>query len=1216
MRIFRWIHCLIVLALMAVFASAQTPTGTIEGAVTDNTGAAIQGASITIVQTATNGTRTTLTDASGRFVIPFVEPGTYTVGVEAKGFRSAKQDEVVVQVTETRAVNFKLTVGSVAETVQVNATAESLDVDTSTLGETIQSDTLLDLPDNGRNPFDFAALVPGVNTTGGASTPHIGGSRNGNNEQQIDGMTNILPENNVGNNSTAYQPIMDSVQEINVQTSSLSAEYGRYSGGTISLITKSGTNQLHGSFFEFIQNGAMDAVPYGSPGVVNTNKKPDQHQYQTGGTIGGPIVLPGYNGHNKSFFFFDYENQHQAQGSTSNYSVPNPNWLSGDFTGIYGATTPSLFDPYQQPTQDANGNYVRAPLVGDDGSYNKIPARYLASSGSQIAQAALKYFPSPNRSGSGTNNLYNNFQQTGSVPNDYWHYDAKIDQDVTKKWHSFLRFSQWYGDSSVLNDYGNAASPGNYGGATNYNELSVSFNNTVTFSDKLLGEFRLGFSKSNSNRVPIGGNFNPTQLGFSSSYAAEAALDGQIFPHFGFSGNGGFSDLGPLGYEPLQEDPLAADLNASIVKIIGGHSIKVGGEFRELRLNFYQYTYPSGTFTADDSWTRQYPQTQDSTGFSVASLLLGLPSGGDLSNDPKVISTSQYVALYAQDDWKVSPKLTLNFGLRWDTDIPREEQNNQMTFWNPFAPSPLQSSSVASNVTASGVTCPACGNLLGTMSIVGMKGAQYGRRQGPVQKNDFGPRLGMAYNPTPRIVVRAGGGLVYQGSAMQAAGTSGAPGIEGFSTQTNFSPSFTNQDNPPIADLGNPFPNGFNSPQAKSSTCLASAACIQGIDIGNQLQQSYFDSYRTPYEIEWNANVQYSLPGDIKFELGYLGQRGLFLINGDPGQPYDQLSPSLLSQYGCIPGAASSACGLLTQVANPFYGIIGTFPYTLTGTSLGSSATVPQGQLLKHWPQYTNVSSFRKPGARSIYNAFTLRADKQFSHGLAFTFSFTDGRDYNNGASSVNYLGAASQTYADQYNPGAEWGIGAQNISYDIAATARYELPFGRGKMFLNSGGSAENVFVNGWQIVAENRWNTGTPIVPSSFDNGTTAESLWANNAPFSQRPELVPGQKTKIADQSYRQWFNPIAFAKPASFVIGNAPRTLGTVNNPSYEDLDAALEKNTRFKERYNAQIRLELFNALNHPVLSGPNTSITSGQFGQITGYSNTQRLIQVAAKFVF
>jgi hypothetical protein len=1214
MRHIRRFICLTVLAFLGVFAMAQT-TGTIQGVVTDKTGAAVQGASITIVRGDTNEARKTSTDSAGRYSIPFVQPGIYTVTVEAASFRPAKQDNIVVEVAGTRPVDFKLDVGQVTETVEVSATTENLDVDTSSLGETIQSQAILELPDNGRNPFDFALLVPGVNNVGSASTPHIGGSRNANNEESIDGMTNILPENNVGNNSSAYTPVEDSVQEVTVQTSVLAAERGRFSGGTIDLLTKSGTNQFHGSFFEFIQQGALDAVPFGSPGVKNTGKKPDMHQYQTGGTIGGPIIK------NRAFFFFDYEDSRAMAGAVSTYSVPNPAWFGGDFTSLFGATTPMLFDP---DTAAPTAPYQRQPFQDASGRFNVIPASRL----SPVATAALPFYPKPNVPGAGT---YNNYQQTGTVPTDYWHFDMRLDGDVSKKWHSFLRYSEQHQTGSTLNDYNNAASPGNYGGTYHQNQFQGTFNNTVTFTPTLLGEFRYGLSKDTYNRLPVGGSFDPTKLGFDSGFGTQSGLEGQMFPHFGFGGNGGFSDLGPLGYEEFQEDPLAQTINASLVKIAHGHSFKVGGEFRELRLNFYQWSYPSGTFSSDDGWTREFPQSSDSTGFSVASLLLGLPNYGDISEDEKSISTSQYWAFYGQDDWKVSPKLTLNLGLRYDWEVPHQEQRNQLSFWNPNAASPLGSVS-----PASGVSCPACGKLLGAMTVVGTPGAQYGDRQGPIQKKDFGPRFGMAYNPTPKVVVRAGAGIVFQASALQAAGTTGAPGNEGFATQTNFSPSFNSEDGPPRASLYSPdpiltasartpFPDGYNTPQGHQSACVASVACIQGIDLGTQLQNSFFDSYRTPYSIQWNGNVQFAAPGGVKIEVGYLANKGVFLINGDPGKPYDQLSTTTLAQYGCTPGASAAkdsnpstpGCHIMDQVANPFQGIIGTFPYTLGGTALGGNATVPLGQLLKRYPQYSNVSSFRKPGAASMYNGFTFRADKNFSHGLTFTLAFTDGREYDNGASSVNYLGAASQTYADEYNPRAEWGIGAQNVSYQISGSFLYELPFGHGKPFLNSAGGGANLLINGWQISGIENWNTGTPIVLGSFDNGTTAGALWGGNAPFSQRVAWN-GISAKEQSPSYKQWFNPNVFSKPISYQIGNAPRALADVNNPSYQNLDFQLAKNTRWgtNERYNVQCRLEMFNAFNHPVLSGPNTGITSGQFGVISGYTNNARRLQLAAKFNF
>jgi hypothetical protein len=1246
MKQLRWIFYLTTIALVGVFAPAQTPTGTIQGLVTDKTGAVVQGASITIVLTTTNEERQTTADSAGRYVIPFVQPGNYTVTVEAKGFRSAKQDNILVQVSETRPVDFKLDVGTVSQTIEVSATTENLDVDTSSLGQTIQSQAILELPDNGRNPFDFALLVPGVNNgpgnsnSEGASTPHIGGSRNANNEQMIDGMTNILPENNVGNNSSAYTPVEDSIQELNVQTSVLPAESGRFSGGVISLVTKSGTNQFHGSFYEFIQQGAMDAIPFGG------NAKPDMHQYQTGGTVGGPILK------NRAFFFFDYENSRASAGSSATYSVPDPAWINGDFTSIFPSTSDPksavLYDP------DTYGNTtpgLRDAFRDASGNYNVLPASRI----SKVAQNALALFPAPNANNgklvSSGFSTYNNFVQTASVPTDYWHFDSKEDVDVTKNWHSFLRYSQSHQTGSAFNDYGTAGSPGGYGGNYHTSSYSGAFNNTVTFTPSLLGEFSYGFSRTIYDRLPLGAGFDPTTLGFDSGFSSQAGLEGKMMPHFSFGGNGGFSDLGPQGYEEFQEDPTAQTISGSLVKIAHGHSFKVGGEYRALRLNFFQWAYPSGTFGSSDQWTRQDPGTQASDGFSIASLLLGLPDSGDISEDARVITTSQYWAFYGQDDWKVSPKLTLNIGLRYDFEIPREEEKNQLSYLDLNAPSPLQgqSSTIIANLkvpadpTANPPTaaytesCPSCGSLLGAMNLVNTPGARYGRRQGPTQEKDFGPRFGLAYNATPKVVIRAGVGLVFQPSALQAAGTDGGGGLDGFSTQTNFQPSVTGEKGAPLATLyandpnvsaANqvPFPSGYNTPQAHTAACLASAACVQGIDVGNNIggNGSLFGSYRNPYSIQWNGNVQFAAPGGLKIEIGYLANKGLFLIDGDPGLPLDQLPTSTLQQYGCTPGAQTTAkggtCTLLDDVSNPFYSTIGTSfsaatPYYQSALPLGGT-TVKRGQLLKRFPQYASILSFRKPDGASMYNGFTLRADKNMSHGLTFTLAFTDGREFDNGASSVNYLGAASQTFGDEYNRKAEWGIGAQNIDYQIAGSFLYVLPFGHGREFLNTGGGAEDRIVGGWQLSGIENWSTGTPIVLTGVDNGSTAEALYGGNAPAKQRAEMtsfsaVPQNKSKS------QWINPLAFTEPAAFVIGNAPRALPNLNNPSYQDLDLQLAKNTPITERIKVQFRLEAFNAFNHPVLSNPAVDITNPKtFGTISGYTNSARRLQVAAKVSF
>jgi hypothetical protein len=1185
--------------------------------VTDKNGAAVTGATITVVKTATNESRQTKTDSGGRYVIPFVQPGNYTITADAKGFNSSKEENVLVQVTETRPVDFQLAVGSVTQSVEVIATADVLDTDTSTLGQTIQSSEMLQLPDINRNIFDFAMLVPGVNNTGGASTPHIGGARNGNNEQLIDGMTNILPENNVGNNESAYQPVEDSIQEVNVQTSVLPAEYGRFSGGTISLITKSGSNKFHGSYFEFIQEGSLDATPFGAIGQPRTGPKPDMHLYDSGGTVGGPILR------DRAFFFFDYEKIDNAGGGFGQYHVPDPAVYGGDFTSLFGSTTPVLFDPDTVAKDPTTGVYVRQPFV-TNGEYNVIPANRI----SPVMQKLIAYFPKPNLTPTTADG--NNYQTTQSIPSGSWHFDTREDVDVTKNWHSFLRYSMLHQTSTVLNDYNNAASPGGYGGAGHGYDYSGAFDNTFTISASLLAELRYGYSKATFNRIPVGGTFDLAAAGFDSGFIGYAQA--QQFPWFNFNGgtnNGNYSDLGPQGYETYQEDPLAQSINGSLIKILGGHTIKVGGEFRALRLNFYQWSVPTGQYGVSDSWTRQLPQTEDgATGYSVASFLMGLPDSGYMTHDTALINSSQYVGFYGQDDWKASSKLTINLGLRYDFEVPRVDQNNNLSFWDPTVPSPLQaavpSGELAANLKTNGETCPSCGNLMGAMTLVGTPGAKYGRRQGPTEKTDFAPRLGMAYNATPKVVVRAGAGIVFAPSGMQAAGPSGDAGVDGFSTQTNMNTSFTNQDalpaasfyspDPALANNANvPYPTGFAQPQAASSTCLSSTACVQGIDLGNAVNADYFDSYRNPYTIQWNGSVQFAAPWGMKVEVGYLGNRGLFLIQGDPGVPHDQLSPGTLIANGCNVGASTGQCALSATVNNPFASVLapGT-PFYTPGQKLSGAQTT--GAQLQHlYPQYTDVHSVRKPDAASIAHLYTLRADKAMSHGLTFTFSLTREIEHDNGASAVSYLGNTSQTYANQYNPKGEWSIGAQDLPYDIAGSFVYQLPFGHGRDFFSGDNIVADKLINGWQISGIEGWTTGTPIVLSSVDNGTTAETLGNG---FSQRPDWNLSNP-KLTSPSYKLWFNKSAYSVPLAYEIGNAPRTLG-VNSPSQQNLDLQLAKDTGFgpSERYVVQLRFEAFNAFNHGSWSGPDTNVTDGNFGVISGFSTTARRFQFAAKFSF
>jgi hypothetical protein len=1151
--------CALVFLVSGVALFAQTPTGTIKGLVVDQSGGAVPNASVEITQASTNETHQQKTDSSGGYTQPFLTPGTYVVSVKATGFAPLKQENVVVEVAEIRPVNFTLQVGNVSSTVEVQATTPPLQTDSATMGTVIDTRDVLDLPLNGRNPFALAELVPGVNNVGNASTPHIGGSRNAVNEEELDGVTNILPENNVGNTTGAYTPVIDSVQEFNVQTNSLSAEYGRFGGGVINLVTKQGTNQLHGDGFFFARNGILDANDFFSNSAGGS--APSMYRYQTGATIGGPVVIPHlYNGRNKSFFFIGFQDSREADLAVATETVPTVAERAGNFAGVS-----TIYNPYTptQATINGTSQYVRSQFTN-----NQIPASLL----NPVALAALAYFPLPNVTG----NSSFNYSKTGTSGALDDKYDTRFDQNFSDKWHMFLRFSHDWNSNTYLEDYGNAASTGGNGPSAG-GAWSASLDNTFTFSPTLIGDFRYGISRSYVTRAPFGQGFNPTSLGLPGSIGSLAAAEDLQFPDFNINNTPG---LGASGYVYLVENPFAHQATGTLTKIAGAHTFKMGAEFRQLYINFTQYGQPDGQFNFDNTWTQQLVSSGNGTGNPIASFLLGLPTGGQITHDPTAASSSRYMGYYFQDDWKVSRKLTVNLGLRWDVEFPRTERYNRLSYFNPTAVSPLQGLVPAS-------ACLYCGNLRGAMEFAGDTG-QYGRAQGPTQWKDFGPRVGIAYLLTPTTVLRSGFGIAYLPSALEAAGTDGASGMDGFATSTNLEATLNNYVTP-YATLSNPFPNGFHLPTGTSQGALTF--------IGQGISDTFFDSYRNPYTIQWNFNIQQQLPGKMSIEVGYLGNKSLFLVNGDPGVPYSQAQPQFLAL----------GSQLLQQVANPFYGII-TDP-----TSPLSQKTVSYYQLLSPFPQYNGVQAFRKPDAASFYNAVTVRINKQLSNGLSFLLSYTGAKMLDNSAAAVTYLGPQSGTYTNQYNPKLEWAVSPQDVSQDLVGSFVYELPFGRGKQFASNAPKFVNTLISGWQANGIITWSTGTPIVL------TGANTTLGLGNPFPQPPDTKGGD-SNVGNPTINQWFNTSQFYNPPAFTFGNVSRTLPNVRSPSYTDADISLFKNNYFgsENRYNLQFRIEAFNSLNHENFGTPDQNINDANFGKITSTNSmaSPRQVQLAAKFYF
>ncbi len=1163
----------VVIALMLGCLWAQTPTATLQGTILDPEGAVVPDAKVTITNVKTGESRTVTTDATGRYVQLFLLPGEYRITVEKTGFQTLRQENIRLDVAQNRTVDLTLAVGAVTEEIRVEAAPPVVDLNTSSIGQVIDTKRILDLPLNGRNVIALANLAPGVNPTGGGATPGMGGGRNAMSEIQIDGATNIAPENNVGINSRIYDPQVDAVQEFSVQVNALQAEYGRFAGGVINVVTKSGGNELHGSAFEFLRNPWLNAN-----GFINNRqgrKRSGSKNHQFGYTLGGPIYIPGLvDGRNKSFFFTDFEGSINRSTSNVTATVPLPEWLAGDFSNLRNSTGTTRITIYDPTTvrQDPNNPslWIRDPFPN-----NQIPPDRI----DPVARNLAAYWPKPNFPPLNVYTQQNNFINSGPSRSSYWKQNTRWDHNWSDRWRMWFRLSLSGGRGTPFNGFGTlGTSSGD--GPWRDRKTQISMDHTYTVSETLVANLRYAFSRHAYRRVPFSDGMDLVKLGFSREYAEVAAQRGLEFPGVDVSSNLSITRLGQPGYTRMFQYPMNHSLTGSMSKVTSRHNFKWGGEFRVLMLNYSQFGRPSGNYTFSRAWTQREINTTSTTqGVGLASFLLGLGSGGNMTHEPSAASTSKYFAGYFQDDWKLTRKLTLNLGIRYDVDLPRTERFNQHSFFDIHAPSPLQGVIPAS-------ACLNCGDLRGQMKFV----TPQNRRQTPTDRNNWGPRFGFAYNFASNMVLRGGYGIAYAPSALQAAGTTGASGMDGFNSTST--PYFTFDNMRTIYTyLRNPFPAGFNLPTGRS----LGASTNLGLGIGD----SYFDAYKNPYVQQWNLNLQRAFPGDLTVEIGYLGNHTIGLVDGEAGRQYNQLPASFLAL-----GVA-----LQEQLDNPFFGKI---PYS---TGALAQRRVSRAQLLRPFPQYTSVQSFRKPNAYSIYHGMTLRVDKRFSQGLTVLFAYTNAKMIDDASSAVNFLGPIAGTHVDIYNWKNERSLSSFDISQRAVISYIYELPLGRNRALLNNLPGWLDTFVKGWQVSGITTLQRGLPLIIGGVTNNTgifTASQRANNNG-----KSAFIDHSGHSKDQRMAKWFDHTVFSQPPAFTIGNLARTLPDVRAPGTNITDLALMKNTYFgpEQRYNFQLRAEAFSAFNHFNLGSPDTSIASGNVGTITSGSGT-RNIQLAAKIIW
>jgi hypothetical protein len=842
---------------------AQSFTAAIRGVVTDASGAAVPGAKVTVTEADRNIPHPVSTDEAGRYSVSALPPGPYTLTVEANGFRKYVQGRFELTVQQQATLDIQMQVGDIATQVEVSSTAPLLNTTIANLGQTIDNKYMLSLPNLGRDSMALIYLTPGVvgsaGSRGSTNTNFVAnGARNSTSDVLVDGVTVTTVEQNSGVTDLKFKPSVDAVQEFKMQTNFFSAEYGQTGGAVVNMVTKSGTNDFHGTGFYFLRHNDFNANSWTANRAGSA--RPYGRRDQLGGVFGGPVIR------NKTFFFTTYEWNKSKSPLAYTATFPTLDQKAGDFSKTFQSNGQliSIFDPFAA-TPVSGSQVSRAPFPG-----NRIPAARF----DPIALKALAFFPDGNQVTNPITNTNNWFKQDIQVGGAR-QMDFKGDHNFSDKNRIYGRYSRNdnYGNPPNLFGAGNPAFTFNNGPTTTKTH-SVVADFTRLHSPTSVFTFRYGLVYSDFGRRAME-PFDLTSLGLPQYMKSNANF--LVFPTFAPEG---FTDIGTEGWLIMDRQEGVHQVSGSWTKTWRGHNIKVGGEGRHFFLDYLQPGFPSGQFSFSAQATRRLNNVGDNfQGNGLATMLLGWGGGGQFHIDPKVFTRSRYMGFYVQDDWKVTRKLTLNLGLRHEFDIPRWETQDRQSYWDLDAQSPIR----VSGLDTRGV----------------FKFANKDRRS-PFNGdyNNFSPRIGFAFAANDKTSIRGGWGLLYQLSRSTVFGHTGAGFV------VNSTPIFTLDANATLfAKLNNPYPNGMLLPPGSSkgdSTFLGLGASTV-VPANN----------RNPEYYSWNFSIQRELPGQAVFEMNYTGSRGAHLFWGATSLSY--LDP----QYFSL-----GRNQLEAQVPNPLFGQI------------------------------------------------------------------------------------------------------------------------------------------------------------------------------------------------------------------------------------------------------------------------------------------------------
>jgi outer membrane receptor protein involved in Fe transport len=984
---------------------AQTPNAQVTGNVTDSTGAVIPEVRITIVDVNRRLEWRTVTNSSGAYRFSFLGPGSYALTLEKEGFRTLSRTGITLVVDQVTRFDFTLEVGAVSERVEVSAEAALVDSQTSSLGQVIDNKRILEMPLNGRNVMSLVQLSAGVQPlsginsgfaeTGnfGASNLAISGGRGSLNALLLDGANNAAPERE----EYAVAPSVDAVEEFKVYTNGASAEFGRTAGGVISVVTKGGTNQPRGTLYEFLRNDKLDARNSfaASRGVLRYN--------QFGGTFGGPVVFPKlYNGKDRTFFFFSYEGYRNKFPANQLNTVPTPLQRSGDFSQTFlanGRQIP-IYDPETTRVNPNGSGFIRDVFSG-----NRIPITRFDRVSSALLAGRV---PLPNRPpADSVTNVQNYFLQSGrSIDNDQWL--GRFDHNLNQNHRLMYRLA--YNRNIVGTERTWEATNDEF--TRNYQQAVAS--ETHTISPKMIGDFRAGYVLTVIVRFPQTTGADVDRLGYP-----------RILPRLHLPAHG-IQDFTTIGGNQVVDGGLSTiSASETLTRLEGNHTLKFGGEVRAIRRNRFQFGGLNGTFNFNRDLTGN-PQAPANTGYGVATFLLGAVNAGSITVGNKRHERGKYYSAFLQDDWRVTKRLTLNLGIRYEVET-----------------NPIDIFDQKSNFNLDRVN-----SLTRVPGVLEYAGVNFKGSPVPIDYNNWGPRFGFAYtlDRSSQTVVRGAYGIYY------------LPNFTTFESNQGWSAS-TPFNDPSIG----PRPTFYLS-QGPSSILQPPGSSLGDAGFLGQGVSTRLGTDRASYVQQWNFGIQRALPGNWSVEAVYTGSKGTKLGQGGDNDDLNELHPSFL-QLGL---------GLQQQVPNPFFDA-GAF-----------GRTVPRSQLLLPYPAYRGVTVTAPHWGNSIYHGLQITVQRRFSRGLSLLAAYTAGKLIDDLAAGVSSgftgLNQGVQGTQSFYNRRVERSLSPADVSQRLVVSYIWELPVGAGKRWLTAGPASW--VLGGWQISGTSTFSTGVPLAIRGAQN------------------------------------------------------------------------------------------------------------------------------------